>query len=125
MRVTSVESIPFRIPFTEKKIWARGALDAAEHVLVRIRTDNGLTGIAEAPPRPTIYGESLRSIIAAIEDWFGPAVLGIDPFETEKVLERFERWVGNPTARAAVEMALTDIKAQAAAVSSPSRSRWG
>ena len=116
MRVTSVESIPFRIPFTEKKIWARGALDAAEHVLVRIRTDNGLTGIAEAPPRPTIYGESLRSIIAAIEDWFGPAVLGIDPFETEKVLERFERWVGNPTARAAVEMALTDIKAQAAGV---------
>jgi L-Ala-D/L-Glu epimerase len=116
MRVTAVESIPFRIPFTEKKIWARGALDAAEHVLVRIRTDDGLTGIAEAPPRPTIYGESLKSIIAAIEDWFGPAVMGIDPFETEKVLERFERWVGNPTARAAVEMALTDIKAQAAGV---------
>ncbi len=116
MRVTAVESIPFRIPFTEKKVWARGALDAAEHVLVRIRTDDGLTGIAEAPPRPTIYGESLRSIVAAIEDWFGPVVLGIDPFETEKVLERFERWVGNPTARAAVEMALTDIKAQAAGV---------
>ena len=116
MRVTAVDAIPFRIPFTEKKVWARGALDAAEHVLVRIRTDDGLTGIAEAPPRPTIYGESLRSIVAAIEDWFGPAVLGIDPFETEKVLERFERWVGNPTARAAVEMALTDIKAQAAGV---------
>jgi L-alanine-DL-glutamate epimerase-like enolase superfamily enzyme len=116
MRVTAVETIPFRIPFTEKKIWARGALDAAEHVLVRIRTDDGLTGIAEAPPRPTIYGESLRSIVAAIEDWFGPAVVGIDPYETEKVLDRFERWVGNPTARASVEMALTDIKAQAAGV---------
>ena len=116
MRVTSVEAIPFRIPLTEKKVWARGALDAAEHVLVRIRTDEGLTGIAEAPPRPTIYGESLRSIVAAVEDWFGPAVMGLDPFETEKVLERFERWVGNPTARAAVEMALTDIKAQAAGV---------
>jgi L-alanine-DL-glutamate epimerase-like enolase superfamily enzyme len=116
MRVTAVDAIPFRIPFTEKKVWARGALDAAEHVLVRVRTDNGLTGIAEAPPRPTIYGESLRSIVAAIEDWFGPVVLGVDPFETEKVLERFERWVGNPTARAAVEMALTDVKAQAAGV---------
>jgi L-alanine-DL-glutamate epimerase-like enolase superfamily enzyme len=116
MRVTTVEAIPFRIPFTEKKIWARGVLDAAEHVLVRIRTDDGLTGIAEAPPRPTIYGESLRSIVAAVEDWFGPAVVGIDPYETEKVLDRFERWVGNPTARAAVDMALTDIKAQAAGV---------
>jgi L-alanine-DL-glutamate epimerase-like enolase superfamily enzyme len=116
MKVTAIEAIPFRIPLTEKKIWARGVLDAAEHVLVRIRTDNGLTGIAEAPPRPTIYGESLRSIVAAIEDWFGPAVIGLDPYETEKVLDRFERWVGNPTARAAVDMALTDIKAQAAGV---------
>ncbi|MBM4315553.1 MAG: enolase, partial [Deltaproteobacteria bacterium] len=73
-------------------------------------------GIAEAPPRPTIYGESLRSIIAAIEDWFGPVVMGLDPFDTEKMMDRFERWVGNPTARAAVDMALTDIKAQAAGV---------
>jgi L-alanine-DL-glutamate epimerase-like enolase superfamily enzyme len=116
MKVTAVEAIPFRIPFTGKKIWARGALDAAEHVLVRIRTDEGLTGVAEAPPRPTIYGESLRSIVAAVEDWFGPAVMGLDPYETEKMLDRFERWVGNPTARAAVDMALTDIKAQAAGV---------
>ncbi|MHB8771856.1 MAG: mandelate racemase/muconate lactonizing enzyme family protein [Syntrophales bacterium] len=116
MRVTAVEAIPFRIPFAEKKVWARGTLEAAEHVLVRVRTDAGLNGIAEAPPRPTIYGESLRSIMAALEDWFGPAVLGIDPFATEQVLERFERWVGNPTARAAVEMALADIKAQAAGI---------
>ncbi len=116
MKVTTVEAIPFRIPFAQKKVWARGALEAAEHVLVRIRTDGGLTGTAEAPPRPTIYGESLRSIVAAVEDWFGPSVVGLDPFETEKMLDRFERWVGNPTARAAVDMALTDIKAQAAGV---------
>lgn len=116
MKVTHVEAIPFRIPFTVKKVWARGSLDAAEHVLVRIRTDSGLTGIAEAPPRPTIYGESLRSIVAAVQDWFGPAVTGLDPYETEKVLDRFDQWVGNPTARAAVDMALTDIKAQAAGV---------
>lgn len=38
MRVTAVEAIPFRIPFSERNIWARGALDAAERVLVRIRT---------------------------------------------------------------------------------------
>ena len=116
MKVTSFEAIPFRIPFAQKKIWARGALEAAEHVLVRIRTDDGLTGVAEAPPRPTIYGESLRSIVAALEDWFGPAVVGLDPYDTEKMLDRFEQWVGNPTARAAVDMALTDIKAQAAGV---------
>ena len=116
MKVTSLEAIPFRIPLTQKKIWARGALEAAEHVLVRIRTDDGLTGIAEAPPRPTIYGESLRSIVAALEDWLGPAIVGLNPYETEKLLDRFERWVGNPTAKAAVDMALTDIKAQAAGV---------
>ena len=94
MKVTAVEAIPFRIPLTEKKVWARGVLDAAEHVLVRIRTDDGLTGIAEAPPRPTIYGESLRSIVAAVEDSFGPAVLGLDPFAkvSEAVKGKGKTW---------------------------------
>ncbi|MCF8110080.1 MAG: hypothetical protein K9J85_01185 [Desulfobacteraceae bacterium] len=116
MIVNSIEAIPFRIPYTKKKVWARGVLEAAEHVLVRIKTDNDLIGIAEAPPRPTIYGESLQSITAAIENWFGPAIVGMDPWNTEIVLDRFEQWVGNPAAKAAVEMALTDIRAQAAGV---------
>lgn len=113
MKIVSVEAIPFRLPFKEAKVWARGALDAAEHVLIRVRTDDGVTGIAEAPPRPTIYGESIRSIVASVEDWFGAAAIGLDPFDTEKLLERFDRYVGNPAAKAAVEMALADVRGKA------------
>lgn len=116
MIVASVEAIPFRLPFRERRVWARGALDAAEHVLVRVRTDDGVTGFAEAPPRPTIYGESLRSIVGAIEDWFGPACVGLDPFQGERLLDRFDEIPGNPTAKAAVDMALTDVRARVAGV---------
>lgn len=117
MKVTAVEAIPFRIPFRDRRVWARGALDAAEHVLVRIRTDqDGLEGVAEAPPRPTIYGESLQSILAGIEQWFGPATVGLDPFAGERLLEEFDRIPGNLTAKAAIDMALTDIRAKVAGV---------
>ncbi len=116
MKVSSVDAIPFRIPFREVRVWARGRLEAAEHVLVRVRTDDGLVGVAEAPPRPNHYGESLRSVVAAIEDWFGPAAIGLNPFESERLLERFDKIPGNPTPKAAIEMALTDIRAQVAGV---------
>jgi L-alanine-DL-glutamate epimerase-like enolase superfamily enzyme len=40
-----------------------GEESAAEHVFVRIRTDEGIMGIAEAPARPQIYGETQQSIV--------------------------------------------------------------
>jgi len=59
MKITGVEARPFRIPLKMVTKWATGSQDAAEHVLIKITTDEGITGYAEAPPRPTIYGESI------------------------------------------------------------------
>jgi L-alanine-DL-glutamate epimerase-like enolase superfamily enzyme len=109
MKISNVEVIPFRIPFKKATKWATGSQDAAEHNLVRITTDEGITGIAEAPPRPTIYGESLQSIKSAIDGWFGPMIRGMNPFEIEKVWDKFNTIVWNPTAKAAIDMALYDI----------------
>jgi L-alanine-DL-glutamate epimerase-like enolase superfamily enzyme len=91
-----------------------GYLDAAEHVLVRIRTDEGIVGCAEATPRPTIYGESQRSIVFAIEQWFKPMIVGKDPFAIETIWHDLETIYWNPTAKGAVDLALHDIQARAA-----------
>ena len=40
------------------------ALIAAEHVLVRVTLSDGSVGVAEATPRPTIYGETPGSVTA-------------------------------------------------------------
>lgn len=109
MKISSVEAIPFRIPLKKATKWATGSQAAAEHILVRIRTDEGITGIAEAPPRPTIYGESIQSIKFSIDNWFGPMVKGVDPFAIEAVWDKLNTIAWNPTAKAAIDMALYDI----------------
>jgi L-Ala-D/L-Glu epimerase len=109
MKISKIEAIPFRIPLKKTAEWARGKQEAAEHVLVKVHTDEGIVGIAEAPARPTIYGESIVSIKYAIDNWFAPAVIGMNPLETEKIWERFDTFAGNPTAKASIDIALYDI----------------
>lgn len=114
MKIVRVEAIPFAIPYAKPLKFASGEVHTADHVLVRVHTDEGLTGTAEAPPRPYTYGETQESIIAVIDRIFTPELLGLSPLEREAVHERLERTVGNPTAKAALDMALWDILGQAA-----------
>jgi L-alanine-DL-glutamate epimerase-like enolase superfamily enzyme len=109
MKIVNVETIPFRIPFKKVTEWATGTQDAAEHVLVKIYTDEGIIGIAEAPPRPTIYGESIQSIKLAIDRWFAPMIIGMSPFEIEKIWHKWNTIPWNPTAKGAIDIALHDM----------------
>jgi L-alanine-DL-glutamate epimerase-like enolase superfamily enzyme len=58
VKITQVEAIPFAIPYVKPLRFASGEVHTAEHVLVRVHTDDGVTGVAEAPPRPFTYGEN-------------------------------------------------------------------
>jgi L-Ala-D/L-Glu epimerase len=109
MKITAIEALPFSIPMKKATKFVTGSQAAAEHILLKIHTDDGLVGVAEAPPRPWVYGESIHSIKYAIEQWFGPMIVGLDPFAIERIWDKLERVVWNPTAKAAVDMALYDI----------------
>ncbi|MGW8374829.1 enolase C-terminal domain-like protein [Streptomyces sp. ODS28] len=114
MKITDVEAIPFAIPYRKPLRFASGEVHAAEHVLVRVHTDDGLVGTAEAPPRPFTYGETQQSIVTAVRELFAPQLLGLSPVRREAVHARLHRTVGNPAAKSAVDMALWDIAGQAA-----------
>ncbi|WP_306319746.1 MULTISPECIES: mandelate racemase/muconate lactonizing enzyme family protein [unclassified Streptomyces] len=114
MKITGIEAVPFAIPYRKPLKFASGEVHTAEHVLVRVHTDAGLTGTAEAPPRPFTYGETQASIVAVIGKIFEPQLLGLSPTRREAVHARLNRTVGNPTAKAAIDMALWDIVGQAA-----------
>ncbi|WP_369032653.1 MULTISPECIES: mandelate racemase/muconate lactonizing enzyme family protein [Streptomyces] len=114
MKITAVEAVPFAIPYRKPLKFASGEVHTADHVLVRVHTDEGLTGTAEAPPRPYTYGETQESIVAVIDKLFAPQILGLTALEREAVHERLDRTVGNPTAKAAIDMALWDVLGQAA-----------
>ena len=109
MKITAVEAIPFAIPYAKPLRFASGEVHVAEHVLVRVHTDDGLVGVAEAPPRPFTYGETQESIVAVIRRIFAPELEGLSPWQREVVRARLHRTVGNPAAKAAVDMALWDV----------------
>jgi L-alanine-DL-glutamate epimerase-like enolase superfamily enzyme len=116
MKITRVEAIPFAIPYRKPLRFASGEVTVAEHVLVRVHTDEGLTGVAEAPPRPYTYGETQGSILAVIDGIFAPQAVGLSPWDREQLHARLGRTVGNPAAKAAIDMAVWDIIGQAAGV---------
>jgi L-Ala-D/L-Glu epimerase len=112
MKITKVEAIPFAIPYRKPLRFASGEVTGAEHVLIRVHTDEGLTGAAEAPPRPFTYGETQASILAIVRTVFAPQVVGLSPLEREQIRTRLDRTVGNPAAKAAIDMAAWDVIGQ-------------
>lgn len=92
---------PFRI--------AREVSDHRQNVIVRV-SDGDSTGIGEAAPSP-YYGENAGSVLRALEDV--PGLLGADPFELEKTMDRLaSKLPRDPSARAAVDIALHDLAAR-------------
>lgn len=116
MKISKIEAIPFAIPYRKTLRFASGSISTAAHVLIRVQTDDGLVGHAEAPPRPFTYGETQESIVAAVVGIFAEQVIGLSPLAREPVRVLLNRTVGNFTAKAAIDMAMWDILGQAVGV---------
>lgn len=105
-RIRRLEAIPFRLPMRGTLAWgAHGQLAAAEHVLVRVHLDDGCVGEAEAPPRPSIYGETVASIKGIVAH-LSPALVGLDAHDAEAVERALASVANNHTARGALDMAV-------------------
>ncbi len=115
MKITRVEAIPFSIPFDPDfhLRFAYRTSGAANHVFIRIYTDEGIVGVAEAPARPEIYGETQKSIVALIEQHLGPGLVGKDPLLLEELNPFLDRFPYNYCAKGAVDVALHDIAGKA------------
>lgn len=113
MKIVDIEAIPYRIPYRNPLKFASGEVHSADHVLIRIHTDEGLTGVSDTPPRPYTYGETQGSIVSVVNDIFRPQLLGVDPFARERVRAVLARTIHNDTAKGSVDVALWDIIGQA------------
>lgn len=108
MKIARVEAIPYAIPYAKPLRFASGEVTVAEHVLVRVHTDEGVVGIADAVPRPFTYGETQAGVVAVIEKVFAPTVTGMGLMERERIQSVLNRTVGNPAAKSSVDMAIWD-----------------
>jgi L-alanine-DL-glutamate epimerase-like enolase superfamily enzyme len=112
LRITAVEAIPFALPYRRAPRFASGSVTSADNVLVRVHTDAGPVGQAEAQPRPYTYGETQASIVDVVSGRLNAALTGVDPLRTELVAERCAAVAGNYVARGAVDLAVWDLVGQ-------------
>lgn len=111
-RIERIEAIPYRLPLRGALQWGKhGRLDSAEHVLIRVHTRGGVTGQAEAPPRPTIYGETVQSVQGAVA-YLTPLLKDLDVRDAAAVAASLGALANNHTARGALDMAVWDARAQ-------------
>lgn len=114
MKIARIDAIPYSIPYRKPLKFASGEVGSAEHVLIRVTTDDGVTGVADTPPRPYTYGETQESIVAVVEKIFAPALVGLDPLDREKIQARLDRTIHNNTAKGGIDIAVWDIIGQLA-----------
>jgi o-succinylbenzoate synthase len=116
MRITSLEAIPYVLPFERPYVTARGRLESREMVLVRLRTDEGPEGLGEAVPLSLRGGASLASIVRELRESVAPTVVGVapkgDPLATAS---QIATGLSAPTA-AAIEVARLDLAAKLAQI---------
>lgn len=100
--------------------WGRGQrLEAPEHVLVCVELADGARGIAEAPPRPGIYGETATTICAIIAEELAPRLRGRRVQGRDDLLRLQQELAlvrNNHTARGALDLALHSALAQSRGV---------
>lgn len=110
MRITRVEAIPLRIPSPTNRS-ALGVFPYHDYGLVRVHTDEGITGLGEIC---TLWDGKGPVQCSFVRELFGPALVDADPTAINLCLRRMDTLSESAwPARAAVEMALYDIAGKA------------
>jgi hypothetical protein len=138
MEITGIETIPVSLPvgFFEDGVDKVGGVDAPskyytgqplvrrrkrdadghillDYVIVKILTDEGITGIGEAPCDTKEPQEAVKFII---DRHMRPHLLGLDPFDIERCMDLI-RWRtsrgANRFSASAIDLALYDIVGKA------------
>jgi L-alanine-DL-glutamate epimerase-like enolase superfamily enzyme len=69
VRLSSVEVIPYALPFKAPYVTARGVLREREMVLLRVRDEDGVVGLGEAVPLALRGGVGLAKVVRELEEW--------------------------------------------------------
>lgn len=118
MNITSIETIPVRVPLKPEfaiKSGRGGSHTTSPFLIVKVHTDGGIVGLGEASCTPRWSGEDQFSARHFIKTYFEPLLVGQDPTDIAGCSKRFMPLVaGNPFTKSAVEMALWDIAGKSA-----------
>jgi muconate cycloisomerase len=108
--IRRVDAIPVALPLTKPVAMAGETVSRALNILVRIEATNGTVGWGEAASAPTMTGDTLPGLVAAVRDHLAPSLIGEDAWMHPTLGQKLSHALyGNTGAHSAVEMALLDL----------------
>src|SRR5436309_8135499 len=113
MKIKRIEPIAVSFPMKKPVVMAGVEIRQADNIVVRIEADNGVVGWGEAASAPTMTGETVESMLAAVR-YLAPAVEGRAVADIAATIAAMtQRMYANHGAKAAIEMALHDLLGRA------------
>jgi L-alanine-DL-glutamate epimerase-like enolase superfamily enzyme len=133
VRITSVSAQPLALPVDAAPYPTEGAgtkvhwhgrrsritpkrpAPVLEYVIVRIDTDEGISGYGEAQADIGFFGNTVEDVTVAVRDYLGPQLVGKDPADREYLLSLIDHREQS-CARSGIDMALHDLIGKVLAV---------
>lgn len=108
MKIRRIETLAVSLPMAKPLKMAFEEVKSAENVLVRLETTEGVTGWGGAAAAPTMTGETVASMAAAIRH-LAQKLEGVALDDIAAVMARAGNYLyGNASAKSVLEMALHD-----------------
>lgn len=114
--IRKIETQIVDLPLKRVHKFSNTSITTKSFLLVRIYSSNGLMGMGEAttPGGPWWAGEAIETIKVMIDNYLAPCLIGEDALNINRIMARLDKVAAhNPFAKAAIEMALLDLKGRA------------
>lgn len=111
--IQRIETQIVDLPLKRVHKFSATSITTKAFLIVRIYTNHGVLGIGEAttPGGPWWAGEAIETIKLMIDRYFFPVLKGQNALNIHQLLAKLDKVaVGNTFAKAAIEMALLDLK---------------
>ncbi|MFQ5683527.1 MAG: mandelate racemase/muconate lactonizing enzyme family protein [Candidatus Binatia bacterium] len=113
MRISGIDVFPVRVPLKRSFSNAHVTKTYQESIILKVSTDSKLDGVGNVDPDPGYSEESFSETLASIRR-LARELIGLDPLNILAALDSMDRILpGHLDAKAAVEMALFDLKGKA------------
>jgi muconate cycloisomerase len=117
MKIERVEVFGVAVPLVGEYKNAYRSKSVQKSAIVRITASDGSIGLGNIDPSPGYSKETIEDNLRVLETRLAPAVIGVDPINIHRVLEKIDPAVAEfLDAKAAIEMACVDLAARLAGV---------
>ena len=111
MKIRNIQVFNVAVKLKKPLRIAKMVRERGSSTIVKVETDEGIHGFGEATFAHFFAGETQDSAQSVVNRFLAPALMGEDPTNILSLVDQMNTAIaGNPFAKAAVEMALWDIK---------------